>query len=182
MNLSTFCNSNPGRKFFVNFSNACFSMVIAFALMLVSSASSGQSLVETFNYTVAGNIGGSTGGSGTTNNNWTTHNNSQPGTVSTVTGSLNYTGLSTANNRVSIPGSNSTTPRDINRACGLPGSQNTTYYSFLLKVVDEHNWLLHLEQEVMVILCISAQQTVPVHQTLREKCISGLPMQQPISG
>ena len=136
MNLSTFCNSNPGRKFFVNFSNACFSLVIAFALMLVSSASSGQSLVETFNYTVAGNIGGSTGGSGTTNNNWTTHSNSQPGTVSTVTGSLSYTGLSTANNRVSIPGSTSTTPRDINRACGLPGSQNTTYYSFLLKVVD----------------------------------------------
>lgn len=96
----------------------------------------GQSLVETFNYTVVGNIGGNTSSSGTTNNNWTTHSNSQTGTVSTVTGSLSYTGINPANNHVNIPGANATTPRDINRACGLAASQNTTYYSFILNVTD----------------------------------------------
>lgn len=113
-----------------------FILVSIIMMAVVPGNGKAQSLVETFNYTVAGNIGGSTSGSGTTNNNWTTHNNTQTGTISTVTGSLSYTGLTTANNRVNIPGSNSTTPRDINRACGLPASQNTTYYSFLLKVTD----------------------------------------------
>ena len=108
----------------------CIKAVMGLFVLLILNVtmSWGQALVETFNYTVAGNIGGNTAASGTSNNNWTTHSNSQTGTISTVTGSLSYTGLNSANNRVNIPANNSTTPRDVNRACGLAASQNTTYY------------------------------------------------------
>ena len=97
----------------------------------------GQTLYEDFNYTVGGNIGGNLATSGTTNNNWTTHSNSLAGTINVLSGSLNYTGLqSSTGNRVAIPGSNATVSRDVNRAAGLAASQNTTYFSFLLNVVN----------------------------------------------
>ncbi len=136
MNISTLCVNSTGSKKINRLIYTCTSLLFVFILLITGQTSTGQSLVETFNYTVAGNIGGNTAASGTTNNNWTTHSNSQTGTVSTVTGSLSYTGINPANNRVNIPGSNTTTPRDINRACGLAASQNTTYYSFLLNVID----------------------------------------------
>jgi len=91
---------------------------------------------ESFNYTVGDNIGGSTTGSGTTNNNWTTHSNSAAGTIAVTAGSLTYAGLEApTGNKVRLPGSNTTTPRDINRAIStLTGTVG--YYSFLLNVAD----------------------------------------------
>ena len=71
-------------------------------------------LYDGFNYTVASNVGGSTTGSGTTNNNWTTHSNSTAGTITVSSPSLSYTGLQASiGNKISIPGANSTTGRDI---------------------------------------------------------------------
>ena len=94
-------------------------------------------LYEGFSYIAGGNVGGSTNAAGTTNNNWTTHSNSLVGTINVVSGSLNYTGLlASTGNRISLPGSNATVPRDINRSAGLIPSQNVTYYSFLLNVTD----------------------------------------------
>ncbi len=117
-------------------SKVLFSIFLLTIFLHLSEKSWGQTLSETFNYTFGGNLGGNTSGIGTTNNNWTTHSNSQTGTINVVSGSLTFSGISPSNNRINIPGSNTTTPRDINRSCGLPASQNTTYYSFLLNVTD----------------------------------------------
>lgn len=92
-------------------------------------------LYEDFNYTAGGNIGGDLNTSGTTNNNWTTHSNTQYRTDSIMAGSLTYSGLATSSgNKVSIPGNNSTANRDVNRA--LTTSETVMYFSALLNVVD----------------------------------------------
>lgn len=96
-----------------------------------------QPLYESFTYTAGDNVGGNTSASGTANNNWTTHSNNLAGTIAVSSLSLNYNGLKTSTgNKISIPGANATVPRDINRNAGLLGSINTTYYSFLLNIVD----------------------------------------------
>lgn len=112
-------------------------ILLSAAYLSLASMGKAQSLYEDFNYTISGNIGGNTSSSGTNNNNWYTHSNSQAGTISVLSGSLNYTGLvASSGNRVFIPGANGTVSRDVNRPAGLPASQNTTYASFYLNVID----------------------------------------------
>ncbi|MBL0359431.1 MAG: InlB B-repeat-containing protein [Chitinophagaceae bacterium] len=95
-----------------------------------------EPLYESFSYTAGDNIGGNTAASGTNNNNWTTHSNSQTGTIAVTAGSLSYTGLKApTGNKVRLPGSNATTPRDVNRAIAV-GTSSVAYYSFLLNVAD----------------------------------------------
>ena len=94
---------------------------------------------EGFNYTVPGNVGGSTTTStdAVGSNNWFTHSNTTgvAGTIDVTTGSLNYTGIATSTgNKILLPGSNSTTPRDINS--GFTTTATTIYYSFLINVID----------------------------------------------
>ncbi len=97
-----------------------------------------EPLYEAFNYTAGDNIGGnSTATSGGSNNNWTTHSNTSgnSGVIGVTAGSLSYTGLqASTGNKVRLPGSNTTTPRDINRPVTVAGSVG--YYSFLLNVAD----------------------------------------------
>ncbi|WP_395059101.1 T9SS type A sorting domain-containing protein [Flavobacterium sp.] len=110
--------------------------------LLACTLSFGQTILnEDFNYTVPGNIGGNSGVTapldGIAVNNWITHSNTSgnTGTIDLVSGSLNYTGLQVSTgNRVLLPGSNATVPRDINRA--ITTSVTTVYYSLLLNVVD----------------------------------------------
>jgi uncharacterized repeat protein (TIGR02543 family) len=94
-------------------------------------------LAEPFNYTAGGNLGGTAASAGATVNNWTTHSASNAGTINVTAGNLSYTGLqASTGNKVTIPGANGTTTRDVNRSAGMTASQNTTYYSFLLNVTD----------------------------------------------
>jgi len=91
-----------------------------------------------FNYTVPGNVGGSTTTStdAVGSNNWFTHSNTTgvAGTIDVATGSLNYTGIATSTgNKVLLPGS-STTPRDINSP--FTTTATTIFYSFLINVID----------------------------------------------
>lgn len=110
-------------------------------LLAITNFSIGQVVLnETFDYTVPGFIGGNLA---TTNdaigsNNWSTHSNTATtgiGTIDVLAGSLTYTGLaSSLGNKILLPGSNTTTPRDINRA--ITSTSTTLYYSLLLNVVD----------------------------------------------
>ena len=110
------------------------------AATLFSFMSFGQVILnEDFNYTAGGNIGGNT--TTTTDavgsNNWFTHSNTSgnSGTIDVLSGNLNYTGLQASNgNKIFLPGSNSTVPRDVNRP--ITTSSTTVYCSFLLNVVD----------------------------------------------
>ena len=111
------------------------------SFILLASLSFGQTLLyENFNYTVPGNIGGSTttASDATGANNWATHSNTATtgtGTIEVINGSLSYTGLATSTgNKVMLPGANGTTPRDVNRA--ITTSATTLYYSFLINVID----------------------------------------------
>lgn len=93
-------------------------------------------LYEDFNYTVPGFVGGNTNTTDATgSNNWSTHSNSQTGTIDVISGNLTYSGLANSNgNKILLPGNNSTVPRDINR--GFTTSATTIYYSFLLNILD----------------------------------------------
>lgn len=96
-----------------------------------------QTLYEDFNYAPAGNIGGNTAGTGTVNNNWTTHSNTLVGTINVLAGSLSYAGLqASTGNKVAIPGSNATVNRDVNRNAGLGATNSVVYFSFLLNIVN----------------------------------------------
>jgi hypothetical protein len=100
------------------------------------SPPAGALLYESFDYSVPGNIGGSTSASGTSNNNWFTHSNSQTGTIDVLSGNLSYPGLATSlGNMVKLPGSNSTTPRDVNRAIGV-NTNTIMYASAIINVID----------------------------------------------
>ncbi|WP_051604344.1 T9SS type A sorting domain-containing protein [Flavobacterium sasangense] len=93
-------------------------------------------LYEDFNYTVPGFVGGNTNTTDATgSNNWSTHSNSQIGTIDVISGNLTYPGLANSNgNKILLPGNNTTVPRDINR--GFTTTATTIYYSFLLNIVD----------------------------------------------
>jgi hypothetical protein len=115
------------------------------SFILLASLSFGQTLLyENFNYTVPGNIGGSTTTASdvTGANNWATHSNTSTangvglaGTIDLVSGSLSYINLPTSTgNRVLLPGSNTTTSRDVNRA--FTTSSKVVYYSALINVID----------------------------------------------
>ena len=111
----------------------------ALALTLaLSGAAQAQSLYESFDYIVPGNVGGtSSGASATLNNNWATHSTSNTNPISLVSGSLSYVGLpNSLGNRINIPGNNTLVPRDINRASGVTGSPSVAYFSFLLNVLN----------------------------------------------
>jgi Secretion system C-terminal sorting domain len=110
------------------------------SFILFATLSFGQVVLnESFNYTAPGNIGGNLGvaidvaGS----NNWGTHSNTvgNVGTVDLATGSLTYAGLAPSNgNKILLPGSNATVPRDINRE--FTSASTTIYYSALINIVD----------------------------------------------
>ena len=116
---------------------------LAAAAVLAISATTGlgQSLYESFNYSVPGNVGGtSTATSDATgNNNWATHSNTSgnSGAISLVSGSLSFPSLAaSAGNRINIPGANSSVPRDINRPTALTGTPTIVYLSFLVNVAN----------------------------------------------
>ena len=110
--------------------------------LLATTLSFGQTILnEDFNYTFPGNIGGNSGVTapldGIAVNNWITHSNTtgNTGTIDLVSGSLNYSGLQVSTgNRILLPGSNTTVPRDINRT--VTTSVTTVYYSLLLNILD----------------------------------------------
>lgn len=106
-------------------------------LLVITSMSFGQALLEQFNYTVGGNVGGNTNATDAVgSNNWATHSNSLVGTVDVIAGSLTYPGiLPSVGNKILLPGSNATVPRDINRGFAV-STDNVMYYSLLLNVVD----------------------------------------------
>ena len=115
------------------------------SFILLASLTFGQTLLyENFNYTVPGNIGGSTttASDATGANNWATHSNTSTvsgvglaGTIDLVSGSLSYISLPTSTgNRVLLPGSNTTTSRDVNRA--FTTTSKVVYYSALINVID----------------------------------------------
>ncbi len=106
------------------------------AFVLFSSLGWGQTLYEDFNYTSPLNIGGATNSTSTAINNWATHSNTLTGTIPVNTGNLSYSGLqiSTGSN-IRLPGSNTTVPRDVNRALAT-NSASIAYYSALINVID----------------------------------------------
>jgi hypothetical protein len=111
-------------------------LISAMLCLLLGATAWGQTSYEPFNYTVPGNIGGNTSGSGTVNNNWTTHSNSQVGTIDVIAGSLSYTGLqASTGNKVYVPGSNGTVPRDVNTPISI-GTPTVAYWSALVNIVD----------------------------------------------
>ncbi len=72
-------------------------------------------------------------GTGSLNaNGWTTHSGATPGQLSITAGSLNYTGLSSAGNKVSLIAGNS---EDVNRGIGTPLT-GIIYYSTAINVVN----------------------------------------------
>ena len=109
-------------------------------LLLTTTISFGQIYYEGFDYSVPGNVGGSTttATDAVGSNNWFTHNNTAStgvGTIEVTTGSLSYAGiLAPTGNKVYLPGANATTPRDINS--GFTTTATTIYYSFLINVID----------------------------------------------
>ena len=119
------------------FKNVNRSLFWCFTILLLNSQVSwGQTLYEDFNYTSTLNIGGSTNSTGGPINNWYTHNNSLAGIIPVTSTSLSYSGLlAPTGDKVRLPGSNSTVPRDVNRALTGTGS-NVAYYSVLINVSD----------------------------------------------
>ena len=94
-------------------------------------------LYESFDYTVPGYIGGNTGATGSSSNNWTTHSVTagQTTTIDLLTGNLGYTGLLSAiGNKVLLFSNANATSRDINRA--ITTTASTLYYSALINIVD----------------------------------------------
>ena len=120
-----------------------FTLILA-SMLLTSNQSKAQlALYDGFDYTVGSNIGGDSTATGQAAvNNWKTHSVSaaSAGTVNVQSGTLSYPGLlASTGNKVRLPGSNSTTSRDVNRA--LPTDSvyqyaRTLYYSALINVVD----------------------------------------------
>jgi hypothetical protein len=110
------------------------------ALLAITSFSFGQALYEPFDYATPGFIGGNlaTTTDAIGSNNWATHSNTATtgtGTIDVLSSSLSYSGLATSTgNKVLLPGNNTTTPRDINRAVTINGT--TAYYSVLINVID----------------------------------------------
>jgi len=119
------------------FKNVIRSLFWCFTILLLNSQVGwGQTLYEDFNYTPNLNIGGSTNSTGGPVNNWYTHSNSQIGIIPVTSASLSYSGLiAPTGEKVRLPGSNSTVPRDVNRVLTGTGS-NVAYYSVLINVSD----------------------------------------------
>jgi len=116
--------------------------ILLFTLLLFTGTSFGQvALYENFNYTTPGFVGGNltTASDAIGSNNWATHSNTAStgaGTIDVIAGSLNYPGLAASvGNKIYLPGSNTTTPRDINRSF-TASTANTQYFSLLIKVID----------------------------------------------
>ena len=105
-------------------------------LLMTTTLSFGQTLYESFNYTTPGNIGGNTNTTDAIgSNNWVTQSNAATGTIDVLQGNLSYNGLTTSTgNKVLLPGNNTTTPRDVNRAFTTTNTIN--YYSVLINVID----------------------------------------------
>jgi hypothetical protein len=120
-----------------------FTFNLLFILLFFLAAKSNltaQTLTEPFSYSAGDNIGSnSTTTSGGVNNNWTTHSNTSgnSATINVIASSLSYPGLaSSTGNKINMPGSNATVPRDVNRPTTIVGTPTVAYYSFLINVVD----------------------------------------------
>jgi hypothetical protein len=126
--------------FVLNLKSYNMKKIYSLLLIALSSLSFGQ-FYEGFNYNTPGNIGGATTttSDATGSNNWLTQSNtlSNSGTIDIIAGNLSYTGIATSTgNKILLPGSNSTVPRDINRAFTMPSSSTVLYYSALINVID----------------------------------------------
>jgi Secretion system C-terminal sorting domain len=114
--------------------------LLTLVVLLMTTISFSQVLYEKFDYIIPGYIGGNltTTTDAVGSNNWTTHSNTATtgaGTIDVISGNLSYTGLvSSVGNKILLPGNNTTTPRDINRAITITGT--TVYYSVLINVID----------------------------------------------
>jgi len=120
-----------------------FTFNLLFILLFFLAAKSNltaQTLTEPFSYSAGDNIGSnSTTTSGGVNNNWTTHSNTSgnSATINVIASSLSYPGLaSSTGNKINMPGSNATVPRDVNRPTTIVGTPTVAYYSFLINVND----------------------------------------------
>lgn len=116
-------------------------LYILTVILFTTVTSFGQTIFyEGFNYTSPGNVGGSlaTASDAIGSNNWATHSNTATtgtGTVDVLSGTLSYNGIApSTGNKVLLPASRTTTPRDINR--GFSTTATTIYYSFLINVLD----------------------------------------------
>lgn len=108
------------------------------ATAITESLPVGALLYESFDYAAGDFIGGNTAGTGGISNNWTTHSNgaATTGTIDLLAGSLSYSGLAApAGNKVLMPGSNATVPRDVNRAV-ISNSNTVMFFSALINVLD----------------------------------------------
>jgi hypothetical protein len=86
-------------------------------------------------FTGTGNIGGNCIDITCNENGWFTHSGTLAGTIDIINGSLTYDGLQApTGNKVYIPGSNTTTSRDVNAAITVTG--NVAYFSALINVQD----------------------------------------------
>ncbi|MBY0487554.1 MAG: T9SS type A sorting domain-containing protein [Flavobacteriaceae bacterium] len=116
--------------------------IYSLLLIALTSFSFGQTIMyEGFNYTVPGNVGGNlaVATDPVGSNNWFTHSNTATtgtGTIDVQTGNLSYTGIAASTgNKILLPGSNTSTPRDINRGF-TSSTANALYYSLLINVID----------------------------------------------
>ncbi|CAM3504228.1 hypothetical protein FSS13T_10230 [Flavobacterium saliperosum S13] len=106
-------------------------------LVLTSSLSFAQTLIyEGFDFPAGSNVGGTaTTNDGVINNNWATHSTSNASPIEVISGNLSYAGIApSTGNKILLPGSNATTPRDINR--GFTTTTTTLYYSALINIID----------------------------------------------
>lgn len=111
--------------------------IYALLLVLTSSLSFAQTIVyEGFDFPAGSNVGGTTStNDGIINNNWATHQTTTAGTIDVISGSLSYTGIyPSTGNKIILPGNQTTTPRDINRAFSTIAT--TLYYSALINIID----------------------------------------------
>ena len=116
--------------------------IYTLGLLLACTLSFGQTIMyEGFNYAVPGFVGGNTttASDAVGSNSWFTHSNTvgNATTIDLSTGSLSYAGIATSTgNKVGLIGSNTTTPRDINKAFTGAGASAVLYYSALINVID----------------------------------------------
>ena len=102
----------------------------------ISTFGISQILYEDFNYTPPAYVGGN-GNSGSTSNNWTTHNvtTGQTTTIDVNAGSLTYPGLvAPTGHKIYLFGNANLTSRDVNRA--FTSTATVLYFSALVSIID----------------------------------------------
>ncbi|MCU0462816.1 MAG: hypothetical protein MUF36_12540 [Bacteroidales bacterium] len=114
-----------------------YKFLVLLIIMITSVTHAQLVLYEGFDYSLPGYIGGNTGSTGSSSNNWITHSLTagQTTTIDLYSGSLNYLGSQNPiGNKILLPGSNTTVTRDVNRA--ITTSSTAIYYSALVNILD----------------------------------------------